>query len=196
MANPYDFGPQYGGSLESYIRRLQKTKGPSQIFRGIAPGLGAEIGTFNAMAPMRMGALYNAYNALDPSNYGAITSSYADSAYGRAADIGRRMQNSLMGTVGNQPGVLAGAGLSALNQANNAIGQFRSSLYNPMNLANAYKTQADLYSFGNTVSAFPSALQALGIKLQNDAQSQSGGLLDTFVGLAGTAGGLGWSPFG
>lgn len=188
----YDFGKY--GSLSDYTHRLQTTQGPKQLFRGFAPGLAHEIGFYNAQAPMRMGALQNAFNALDPSNYGSISDAYSNNAYGQAAGIGRRMSNLLTNQFGNQPGVQAGAELSAMNQASSAVGQFRNQLYSPLNLSNAYSQQANLYSMPNVVSGMPSALAALGAVSQLP-QPGSGSFLNTVVGLAGAAGGMGWNPF-
>lgn len=186
----YDFG-QYGG-LEDYIKRLQTTQGPKQLFRGMAPGLGQEIGFFNESTFGRLGALRNAFEALDPSNLGNLSDAYTTNALGQAQGLGRRTANTLFKQFGSQPGLQAGAELSASNRALSDAGQFRSQIFSPFNLANMYLGQASALSGANTFQGLPFALQALGMSPQ---KQQGGGFLDTLTGLAGTAFGGGWSPF-
>ena len=192
---PYDYG-NYGGlgrySGKSGLDLFQSTKisgkGLSKLF---SPGTLQEIGFMNQNTGRRLGALDNAFEALDPSNIPSSVDWMAQNAMGGVAGQSDRIYNMLRRGYGEQAGLKAGAGLSALNQANNQIGQFRNQVMNPFNIANMYMQQAGAFSGQNVFQGLPFQLQALGL----GGLPKSPSTLDTVAGLAGTAFGGGWKPF-
>ena len=198
---PYDYGSGGGssgfgryGSLSDVqnLLRSKKITNAKSYARLMGGGVGEEMNFFNQNTGRRLGALDNAFQALDPANLPSSVDWYAQNAMGGVQGQSDRIYNTLRRSYGDQASLKAGAGLSALNQANNQIGGFRNQVMNPFNLSNMYMQQAGAFGAGNVFQGLPFALQAFGMG-QNQPKSPT--TLDTIAGLAGTAFSGGWQPF-
>jgi hypothetical protein len=132
------------------------------------------------------------YDMLSPGGARARTQQFGQQAIENATTTGTNQGNQLA-SLGFGKSAQAGALLDAGNQARTQTSDFYAQNADPLALA---QQRLGVANNAGQNASMTNVLQLLGQYDPGIDQQKGSGILGSLLGLAGAAGGLGWSPFG